>query len=336
MKFNRTALAALVAGVFSVATADAATAQNAPAKPGEFPTRPITLIVPFPAGGPSDALGRAIAQLMATDLGQSIIVENIGGAGGTIGLSKFIKSPADGYSIAFGTIGTHVANVALYKKLPYDPVTDFEPIGLAGTASTILVAKSSLPVANLEQFVAYARANPGAMSFGSAGIGSISHFSCVMLLSSLKLNITHVPYRGVAPAMNDLVGGHIDFMCDQTTTALAQIAGGAIKPIAVLSDQKVPQLPDVATAASAGYRDVNVRAWNALFAPKGTPPDILKRLDHALRFAVADKALQAQMAAVGVELPQPESMRAADVSELIATGIKQDVPALRQRGESLD
>jgi tripartite-type tricarboxylate transporter receptor subunit TctC len=312
------------------ATADAQTGEKS------FPTRPITLIVPFPAGGPSDALARAIVQPMAADLKQSIIVENVSGASGTIGLAKFIRSPADGYTIGFGTIGTHVANVALYKKLPYDPISDFEPIGLAGTASTILIAKSSLPVSNLEEFVAYARANAGNMTFGSAGIGSISHFACVMLLSSLKLNITHVAYRGVAPAMNDLIGGHTDFMCDQTTTSLAQINAGTIKAIAVLGDQKIAQLPDVATAASAGYSDVNVRAWNALFAPKGTPRDVMDRLTRALRSALVDPALQSQMNAVGVELPPPEGLDPAQIAGLIARGIQLDVPTLRVRGESLD
>ncbi|HSY55068.1 MAG TPA: tripartite tricarboxylate transporter substrate-binding protein [Bradyrhizobium sp.] len=310
-----------------------ATAQN-----GEktFPTRPITLIVPFPAGGPSDALARAIVQPMAADLRQAIIVENVSGASGTIGLSKFIRSPADGYTIGFGTTGTHVANVALYRKLPYDPIADFEPIGLAGTASTVLIAKSSLSVSNLAEFVAYARANSANMTFGSAGIGSISHYACVALLSSLKLNITHVAYRGVAPAMNDLIGGHTDFMCDQTTTALAQINAGTIKAIAVLGGQKVTQLPDVATAASAGYSDINVRAWNALFAPKGSPGDVMARLTRALQSALADPALRSQMNAVGVDLPWPESLDSAQVSGLIASGIHQDVPVLRLRGESLD
>lgn len=307
-----------------------------PATAQTYPARPITLIVPFPAGGPSDALARAVAQVMATDLGQGIVVENISGASGTIGLSKFTKALPDGYTIAFGTIGTHVANVALYKKLPYDPVSDFQPIGLAGTASTLLVTKASLPVTNLEQFVAYTQTHRATMTFGSAGIGSISHFSCALLLSSLKLNVTHVPYRGVAPAMNDLIGGHTDFMCDQTTTALPQIAGGTIKAIAILSNQPVAQLPDVPTAASAGYGDVNVRAWNALFAPKQTPADIMTRLTHALRSALSDANLRKQMTAVGVELPQPDQLDPIDVSKLIADGIKTDVPLIKQRGETLD
>ena len=321
----------LAAAMFS-AVAASANAQNA----ASFPARSITLVVPFPAGGPSDAVARAVSQTMAIDLGQSIVVENIGGAGGTIGLAKFIKSPPDGYTIAFGTVGTHVANVALYKKLPYDPISDFAPIGPVGTAPVILVARLTLPVADLAEFVAYAKANLAKMTFGSAGVGSISHLSCVTLLSSLKLSVTHVPYRGVAPAMNDLIGRHTDFMCDQSTTSLPQIAGGAIKAIAVLSDQKLPQLPNVATAASAGYSDINIRSWNAVFLPKGVPDEISARLAKALRFALSDKNLREQMAAVGVDLPDPDKASPAEVTALIEKGIKNDVPALRLRGEQLD
>ena len=300
-----------------------------------FPAKPLTLIVPFPAGGPSDALARAVAQGMAADLKQTVVVENIGGASGTIGLTKFVNAAPDGYTMGFGTIGTHVANAALFKKLPYDPLASFAPIGLAGTAPLLLVAKAGLPVSNLKEFVAYADAHKAGMTYGSAGVGSISHYACVVLLSALKQNITHVPYRGVAPAMNDLMGGHIDFMCDQSTTALPQIAGGKIKALAVLSDKPLPQLPGVATAASAGY-DVNLRSWNALFVPKATPPAVVARLNQALRAAVADPALVKQMEAVGVDLPSSDALAPATVTDLIARGLEKDVPALRARGEYLD
>ena len=300
-----------------------------------FPTKPLTLIVPFPAGGPSDALARAVAQGMAADLKQTVVVENIGGASGTIGLTKLVNAAPDGYTMGFGTIGTHVANAALFKKLPYDPLASFAPIGLAGTAPLLLVAKAGLPVSNLKEFVAYADAHKAGMTYGSAGVGSISHYACVVLLSALKQNITHVPYRGVAPAMNDLMGGHIDFMCDQSTTALPQIAGGKIKALAVLSDKPLPQLPGVATAASAGY-DVNLRSWNALFVPKATPPAVVARLNQALRAAVADPALVKQMEAVGVDLPSSDALAPATVTDLIARGLEKDVPALRARGEYLD
>ena len=330
------AAGSIVAAVMFYVVAGSANGQNAASNEKPFPARSITLIVPFPAGGPSDAVARAFSQSMAVDLGQSIVVENIGGAGGTIGLAKFIKSAPDGYTIGFGTVGTHVANVALYKKLPYDPISDFDPIGPVGTAPIILVARSTLPVADLSEFVSYARANLARMTFGSAGVGSISHMSCVTLLSSLKLSVTHVPYRGVAPAMNDLIGGHTDFMCDQSTTSLPQIAGGAIKAIAVLSGERLPQLPNVATAASAGYSDINIRSWNALFLPKGAPAEIKARLAKALRFALSDKNLRGQMATVGVDLPDPDKASPAEVITLIENGIKNEVPALRLRGESLD
>jgi tripartite-type tricarboxylate transporter receptor subunit TctC len=234
--------------------------------PDAFPARPITLIVPFPAGGPSDALARAIAQGMSIHLKQPIVIENISGAGGTIGLAKLVKSAPDGYTLGFGTVGTHVANAALYKKLPYDPLADFDAVGLAGTAPTILLARPLLPASNLPEFVAYAGANRATATYGSAGVGSISHFACVILLSALKQNVTHVPYRGVAPAMNDLMGGHIDVMCDQSTTSLPQVAGGKVKALAVLTDRKLAQLPDVATASSFGYGDVNIRVERAVRA----------------------------------------------------------------------
>jgi tripartite-type tricarboxylate transporter receptor subunit TctC len=319
-------LAALLAVALNIS---AATAEG-------FPERQLTLIVPFPAGGPSDALGRAVAQAMAAHLKQSIIVENIGGASGTIGLTRLLKAPADGYSLGFGTIGTHVANVALFKRLPYDPVADFEPVGLAGMASTLLVAKLDLPASNLQDFVTYARANREKLTYGSAGVGSISHYACVLLLSNLKLNITHVPYRGVAPAMNDLMGGHVDFMCDQTTTALPQVLGGTIKAIAALSDQPLPQAPQVPTAGAAGYPDVNLRSWNAIFVRKGTPAPVRQRLNDALRAALADPDVMRQMTAVGVELPRGADLEPGAVSALIAQGLEHDVPVLRAKGEYLD
>lgn len=300
-----------------------------------FPARPITLIVPFPAGGPSDALARAVAQSMGRKLGQPVVIDNVAGAGGTIGLAKAAKAPRDGYTLAFGTIGTHVANVALYKKLPYDPIADFDPIGLAGSAPMILVARASLPAGSLPDFVAWLAAQPRKATYASAGVGSISHFGCVMLTSALKQEATHVPYRGVAPAMNDLMGGQVDFMCDQTTTALPQVAGGKIKAIAVLSDHPLPQLPGVGTAAAAGY-DLHLKSWNALFLPHGTPAAVAQQLSGALAAAMADPALRRQMEAVGVELPRPEQVSAAEVTRLIRSGLQREVPALKARGEYLD
>ena len=300
-----------------------------------FPARPVTLIVPFPAGGPSDALARAVANKMAEQLGQPMIIENLGGANGVIGLTKALKSAPDGYTIAFGGIGTHVANAALYKKLAYDPVADFMPIGPAGAAPMVLLARSSLPASNLREFVGWAGKSKANASYGSAGVGSISHYGCVLLLSAVKQNITHVPYKGVAPAMNDLMGGQTDFLCDQTTTALPQLAGGRIKAIAVLSNTRLPQIPNVATAAEAGYA-LDIRSWNALFALRGTPPAVVARLTTALQHAMADPHLRKQMQGLGVDLPQPADTTAAAVSALITRGLRDDVPALKAKSDYLD
>ena len=318
-------LAALCAGLLATT---GAIAQS-------FPTRPVTLIVPFPAGGPSDALARAVAQKMAAPLGQPIVIENLGGANGVIGLTKAGKAAADGYTISFGGIGTHVANLALYKKLAYDPVADFAPIGPAGAAPMLLLARADLPANDLREFGAWLAKHKDKASYGSAGVGSISHYGCVLLLSSLGQNATHVPYKGVAPAVNDLMGGQTDFMCDQTTTALPQIAGGRIKAIAVLSGTRLAQLPRAATAAEAGHA-LDVRSWNAFFAPRGTPQPVLAKLTGALQQAVADPALRKQMEGLGVDLPAPADATPAAVTALIARGIRDDVPALKAKGQYLD
>lgn len=328
---HRVRLAAGLAAALSMALFATSSSFAQPA----FPSRPVTLIVPFPAGGPSDVLARVLANKMGEQLGQPIVVENLGGANGVIGLTKAIKANPDGYTIAFGGIGTHVANVALYKKLAYDPVADFVPIGPAGAAPMVLLARSDLPVSNLREFVAWAAKNKTKASYGSAGVGSISHYGCVLLLSSIGQNFTHVPYKGVAPAMNDLSGGQTDFMCDQSTTALPQLAGGRIKAIAVLSNSRLPQLPNVGTATEAGYA-LDVRSWNALFAPRGTPQPVVARLTGALQRAVADAALRKQMEGLGVDLPRPSEATSGAVSALIARGIREDVPALKAKGDYLD
>ncbi len=321
--------------VFALAALAAGTASAQPASGGAFPNRPVTLIVPFPPGGPSDALARAVAQKMGEDLGQPLVIENLGGANGVIGLTKALKSAPDGYTLAFGGIGTHVANVALYKKLPYDPVADFLPIGPAGAAPMLLLARTDMPANTLPEFIAWLGRNKAKASFGSAGVGSISHYGCVLLLSSIKQSVTHVPYRGVAPAMNDLMGGQTDFMCDQTTTALPQVAGGRIKAIAVLSARRLPQLPRTGTAAEAGYQ-LDARSWNAIFAPRGTPAPVAARLTQALQHAMADAGLRSQMQTLGVDLPAPADATPTAVSALIVRGLRDDVPALKAKGEYLD
>ena len=313
----------------------AAPATPAGAQQDTYPRRAVTLVVPFPAGGPSDALARGIAQHMGTALGQSVIVENVGGAGGTIGLQRVARATADGYTLGFGTLGTHVANTAVYPKLPYDPVADFLPVGLAGTAPMLLLARADFPAENLPQFAAWLAAKGDQATYGSAGVGSISHYGCVLLLAALQQPATHVPYRGVAPAISDLMGGQTDFMCDQTTTSLPQIAGGKLKALAVLSNTRLSQLPGVATAAEAGYA-LDVRSWNAIFAPAGTPATAMTRLQQALQSAAVDPDLAGQMRAVGVDLPPGAAAGPQAVSTLIERGLRDDVPALKAKQEFLN
>lgn len=302
----------------------------------DYPNKPITLIVPFAAGGPSDALARQIAQRLGQRLGQQVIVENLPGAGGSVGLARAAKAAADGHTLAFGTIGTHVANVAVYRKLPYDPVADFEPVSMLGSAPMVLLVNSAVPARDLREFSAYLQANKDKVSYGSAGVGSISHFGCVMLLSAMKNDVVHVPYRGVGPALTDLMGGQIKFMCDQTTTAIPQSQNGKLRIIAALAKQRLGVLPNVQTTAEAGYADAQLRAWNALFAPKATPPAVIKRLTDELAQVMSDPAFKSEMDKVGVELPSREALGPAAVAAAIQSGLQHDVPLLKARGEYLD
>ncbi|WP_028352640.1 tripartite tricarboxylate transporter substrate-binding protein [Bordetella petrii] len=310
-------------------------AAAAHAQQPDYPRRPVTLVVPFPPGGPSDALARGFAQQMGNRLGQPIVVENVGGAGGTIGLQRAARAAPDGYTLAFGTLGTHVANAAVYPRLRYDPLADFLPVGLAGSAPMLLLARADFAAQDLPQFAAWLAARGDQATYGSAGVGSISHYGCVLLLAALGQPATHVPYRGVAPAISDLMGGQTDFMCDQTTTSLPQIAGGKLKAIAVLSDTRLPQLPGVATAVEAGHA-LDLRSWNAIFAPRGTPEPIMARLRQALQDAAADPGFGAQMRAVGVDLPHGAAAQPRAVTTLIERGLRDDVPALKARQEFLN
>ena len=301
-----------------------------------FPEKPVTLVVPFPPGGPSDTLARQVALRAGAKLGQTMLVENLGGAAGGIGTARVARAKPDGYTLAFGTIGTHVANVALYQDLQYDPVKDFEPVALLGGAPLVLIANPSLPVSNFAEFVAYARQNVAKLQYGSAGAGSISHLGCLVLMSELKTDIQHIPYKGVAPAMTDLIGGQVNFMCDQTTTALPQVKSGKLKLLAALVALRVPVLPDTPTAAESGFPGVNVRSWNGVFAPKGTPAAVLARLQAAFAAAVEDPELKAVMEPLGVELPKaagagPEALRALLAKDLAAL-----VPVIKSKQGYLD
>jgi tripartite-type tricarboxylate transporter receptor subunit TctC len=323
-------LCAIAVSVFSALCAAPTWAQ------ANYPNKPITVIVPFPAGGSTDAAGRLLLGSMSKALGQSIVVENVGGASGTVGMGRVARANPDGYTLGVGHLGTHVIVPALSKKAPYDPITQFEPIGLIASSGMTLVTKPTMPAKNLKEFVSYLKANKDKVNYGSAGVGSLSHYGCVMFLSSIGVNATHVPYRGVAPALTDLMGGQIDFMCDQPSTTAQLVATGKVKGMAILSNEKMPQLPGVPTAASQGYKDTNVRVWTALFAPKGTPPEIIKRLNEAMMAATKEPQIVSQAKTLGLDLPSDFTSSPGAVSALIVIGNRKDAPLLQARKEYLD
>src|SRR5450631_2369334 len=249
-------------------------------KAEEWPTRPLTMINPFAAGGPNDVLARLFAQRMGELLGQPIVIENIGGAGGMTGADRVAKAAPDGYTFLQGTVGTQAQNQTLFKKPAYNSLTDFAPVALMVEAPLVLVARKDMPVQNMKEFVAYAKANREKMQFASAGTGSAIHLGCALVNMVTGLDIVHVPYRGANPAMQDLMSGRVDYLCDIITIAKPQIDGGTVKAIAILTKERSPVLSNVPTAIEQGF-NVEAYTWNAFFLPKGTPPEIVQKLNRA-------------------------------------------------------
>jgi tripartite-type tricarboxylate transporter receptor subunit TctC len=303
---------------------------------GAFPSKPINVIVPFPAGGSTDNTARVVMAALSKQLGQNIVIENIGGASGVVGMNRLIRAQPDGYTLGIGTIGTHVIVPALSKKAPYDAIANFEPVGMIGSAPMTVITKPGIPAKNIAEFAKYLQANKDKVSYGSAGVGSMAHYGCVMFLSSLKIDVTHVPYRGTAPAITDLMGGQIDFVCDQPTATISHIKGGKVKGLAVLGNQKLPQLPELPTAASQGYRETDVRVWTGLFAPKGTPPEIIKRINDGLVKVYEDADLKQKAKEMALDLPSQFTSSPGALSAMIVIGARKDAPLLQARKEYLD
>lgn len=266
-----------------------------------YPTRTITMIVPFAAGGPTDLLGRLLAQRMGEILGQTIIVDNIGGAGGMNGAKRLSAAQPDGYTIGIGTVGTHAQNQWLYDHPVYNAVTDFTPVALIADVPIVLFTRKDLPVKNLAEFVAYAKQNQDKLKFGSGGAGSASHLGCVVLDTAMGTHITHVPYKGGELAMQDVIAGRIDFECDLISTVKPQIDGGTVKALAMMSKTRSPALPDVPTTVEQGV-DAEAYSWNAVFLPKGAPEDIVKKLNAAAVEAMNTPAFRDRLASVGVQV----------------------------------
>lgn len=298
----------------------------------DWPTHPITMVAPFAAGGPLDMTARLIAPRMSELLGQPMIIENVPGAGGMVGASRVARAAPDGYTILYGNTATHIYSRFLYSKPLYDPIEDFAPSGMLFSTYKILIARKDLPASTLPAFIAYAKANQASLQYGSGGAGSATHIACLLLNAKMGTNITHVPYRGAGPAMQDLVAGRIDFMCDVVSTAIAQIRAGTVKPIAMLSNVRAAVLPDLPTAGEQGLADVDSDGWNALFFPKGTPPAIIRRVNAAAGKMLDTPAIRDRLVELGIHGAAPAERSPEFLAKLIVHELEKWGPPIKASG----
>ena len=314
---------ALLAGVFAaVATISFAHAQD-------YPTRNITMIVPFAAGGPTDVIARIVTGHMQQTLGQPIIIENVVGAGGTTASARAAKAAPDGYTLETGHMGTHAASVPLYPNLAYHPEKDFEPVGLLAGTPILILARKDFPPTNLKEFITYVKANADKVNAAHAGIGSVSYTSCQLLNSVLDIKPTGIPFNGTGPAMNALIGGQVDYMCDQIVNAVPQIKGGTIKAYAIATPERNPSLPDVPTTTEAGLPAFQAQAWNAIFAPKGTPAPIVAKLNAAITKALDDPEVRKRLLDLGSVIPNGPERTPESLAALVKSEIAKWTPVLK-------
>jgi tripartite-type tricarboxylate transporter receptor subunit TctC len=305
------------------------------AKAEDWPVRPITMINPFAAGGPNDVLARLFAQRMGELLGQPVVLENVGGAGGMNGADRVAKATPDGYTFLLGTVGTQAQNQTLYKKPAYNSTTDFEPVALVVEAPLVLVARKDLPGTNMKEFVAYTKTNESKMQFGSAGTGSAIHLGCVLMNSVTGLNVVHVPYRGANPAMQDLMSGRIDYLCDIVTTAKPQIDGGSVRPIAIQTKERSPVLPKVPTAIEQGF-NVEAYTWNAFFLPKGTPRAIVEKLNKATIDAMKTPAVREKLESAGLRFVSDDQTTPEYLRKFVTSEIAKWAAPIKSSGITVD
>ncbi len=300
-----------------------------------YPTKTITMIVPFAAGGPTDTVARLVAQSMGTTLKQQIIVENVGGAGGTIGAARVAKSAPDGYTIFLHHIG-HSTAPALYRKLSYNAIDSFEPIGLVTDVPMTLIARANFPAKDFKELLAYVKANKEKVTYANAGLGSASHLCGMLFQTAIGVDLTTVPYKGTGPAMNDMLGGQVDIMCDQTTNTTSQIKSGKVKVYGVTTKARLASMPNVPTMNEAGLPGFEVAVWHGMYAPKGTPKPIVDQLSSALRTALKDPTVKQRFADLGTEpvadaRARPEALRAHVKAEIDRWG-----PIITKAGQYAD
>lgn len=319
MRIVSTAAAALLIST-------AALAQDA------YPDRPVTMIVPFAAGGTSDVIARLIAEQLGTVLGQRVINENIAGAGGATGLTRAAKSKPDGYTIAIGNVGTNAAAYTIYPELQYTPQS-FTPVGLIAKTVPAIAVKKDLPAADTQALIAYAKANPGKLTLGHAGVGSSNYIICKQFLAATKIDVTLMGYRGAGPALNDLMAGHIDGVCDTATSLSGAIQGGTVRGLVVATAKRLPTLPNVPTAQEAGIPEFQGEGWNAIFVPKETPPALVAKLTTALRKASENPDYRKKIGDLSAVVASPEEQDTAFVAALVPQEIEKYRKLLAEPGK---
>ncbi len=311
-----------------IALTGAAGAQN-------FPNHSLTMVIPFAAGGPTDVLGRIMAQKMGELMNQTVIVENVGGAGGMTGSRRGADATPDGYTMTLGTVGTHAQGQTLYKKPLYNSLTDFTPVALIADVPIALLVRKDLPAKDLKEFIAYAEANAGKMQFGSAGAGSATHLGCVVLNTAMGTDITHVPYKGTGPAMQDLVAGRIDFLCEILSTAKPQIDGGTVRALAIMTADRSPVLPNLQTTREQGL-DVQAYTWNAIYLPKGAPADVVKKLHDVAVQAMNSPAVKERLEGIGAMVVAPNRQSSEYLGKFTADEIKKWEVPIKASGVSVE
>jgi tripartite-type tricarboxylate transporter receptor subunit TctC len=318
---------AVLAGIFS--------ASLATAEAQDYPTNPITVIVPFSAGGPTDTVTRLVAESMTKTLGQQIIVENVGGAGGTLGAARAAEAEPDGYTLLLHHIGM-ATSATLYRKLPYDPKTAFAPVGLVTSVPMILVARKDFPPNSLPEVITYVKEHKDEVTYANAGIGAASHLCGMLFMQAIDTPMTTVPYKGTGPAMTDLLGGQVDLLCDQSTNTTGQIKGGEIKAYGVFADQRLGNLPDIPTVKEGGLEGLSFGIWHGLYAPAGTPEPIVAKLSEALKAALADPKVVERFAELGTAPVPAEQATPAALQQKVLSEIDRWKPVIEKAGEYAD
>ena len=294
----------------------------------DYPARTITMIVPFAAGGPADITGRIVADIFARHLGQRVVVENVGGAGGTIGTLRAARATADGYTILFGHMGTNALAPAFYPNIGYDPQKDFEPIGLTAEYPELLVVRKDFPANNLGEFVAYARANAGKLNVGHAGVGSVSYIGCLLLNAAIGIKPTLVPFTGTAPVLNAMLAGEIDYECDPILGTLAQVRAGAVRALAIAANKRNPMLPDVPTSREQGLPEFDCAVIYAAFAPAGTPKPIIEKMAEALNKGLDEVSVQKRLTDLGADIVEPHRRGPKPLADLVRSESARLIPII--------